>query len=55
VSQKVIIDRRGRILQLSEYADMELTAKDYLEQFPNLSKHLKAKQMLQYLQKPQPK
>jgi len=55
VSQKAIIERRGRMLQLSEYANLELTANDYLKQFPNLSKHLKANQMLQYLQKPQPK
>lgn len=55
VSQKAITERRGRLVQLSKYENSEITANDYLEQFPNLSKHLNANQMLQYLQKPQPK
>jgi CRP-like cAMP-binding protein len=55
VSQKAIIERRSRAVQLDQNVTMEVIVTEYLKKFPNLSKHLKANKILQYLQKEQPK
>jgi CRP-like cAMP-binding protein len=55
VSQKAVLERRSRSVRVSNDANLEVTANKYLEKFPNLSKHLKANQMLRYLQSQQPK
>jgi hypothetical protein len=55
VSQKAIIERRSRLVRLDENVNKDLIVTEYLKEFPHLSKHLKANQILQYLQKEQPK
>lgn len=55
VSRKVIIERRSRSVLLLKNVNMEVTVKAYLDQFPNLRKHLNVNQVLQYLQTVQPK
>lgn len=55
ISHKAIAERRSRSVRLSNNMNIEVTANQYLKKFPNLGKHLRVDQILQYLQNQQPK